>query len=135
MLVYAFSPSAKLQPAAQSLIRQLAEGDEPWGIPVFCLGEFLRVVTHPAIMSRPSSPEEACNILERVIEAPSCQVFLPGPRYPALFLDAVRESRGVGNLVFDAQIAALCREAGVDVLITEDAHFSRFRGIKVRNLG
>jgi len=85
-------------------------------------------------MSQPSSPEEACRTLERVLSSPSCQVFLPGPRYPALFLDAVRESGAAGNLVFDAQIAALCRESGVNVLITEDAHFSRFRGIRVRTL-
>jgi predicted nucleic acid-binding protein len=31
-----------------------------------------------------------------------------------------------GNLVFDAQIAALCREHGVDRLLSEDRDFRRF---------
>lgn len=41
---------------------------------------------------------------------------------------ANREESGVkGNLIFDAQIAAVCLEHGATMLLTEDRDFARFR--------
>ena len=40
----------------------------------------------------------------------------------------------VGNLVFDAQIVALCREHGVSKLFTEDRDFDRFKGFQTERL-
>jgi predicted nucleic acid-binding protein len=39
-----------------------------------------------------------------------------------------------GNLVFDAQIAAVCLEHGATTLLTEDRDFTRFQGIKPLSL-
>jgi len=39
-----------------------------------------------------------------------------------------------GNLVFDAQVAAVCKEAGVSALLTEDRDFDRFRDFPVAHL-
>ena len=39
-----------------------------------------------------------------------------------------------GNLMFDAQIAALCLEHGVSCLLTEDQDFARFSSIKTKRL-
>ena len=50
----------------------------------------------------------------------------PGPAFPSLFLNTIRASAACGNLVFDAQIVALCREHNVDKLITYDQDFARF---------
>jgi predicted nucleic acid-binding protein len=36
-----------------------------------------------------------------------------------------------GNLVFDAQIAAVCRENGVDEILTADRDFARFKSLRV----
>jgi predicted nucleic acid-binding protein len=38
------------------------------------------------------------------------------------------------NLAFDAQVVALCREAGVTALLTEDRDFDRFRGFRTLRL-
>jgi predicted nucleic acid-binding protein len=105
---------------------QLAEGAAAWALPVFCIGEFLRVVTHPRLFDPPFSTADACSALERVLGSPSLEVLSPGPAYTELLLEAVREADAVGNLAFDAQIVALCREAGVSVLLTEDRDFDRF---------
>ena len=32
---------------ARRWLTELSEGEEPWALPVFAMGEFLRVVTHP----------------------------------------------------------------------------------------
>jgi len=42
----------------------------------------------------------------------------------------VEESGVQGNLVFDAQIAAVCLEHGATMLLTEDRDFTRFRSLK-----
>jgi hypothetical protein len=112
----------------------LAEGDAPWGVPAFCIGEFLRVVTHARVFTPPTSVEDACRAVERWLESPTCHVLTPGPRFPGLLLKAAREAEASGNLAFDAQIVALCRESNVGVLITEDRDFSRFPGFCVRRL-
>ena len=54
--------------------------------------------------------------------------------YAHLFRSAVLEGGTTGNLVFDAQIAALCREYGIRRLLTEDRDFSRFRALTIVNL-
>lgn len=41
-------------------------------------------------------------------------------------MDAVREVGALGNLIFDAQIVALCQECRVTALLTEDRDFDRF---------
>jgi predicted nucleic acid-binding protein len=59
---------------------------------------------------------------------------MPGEQFLALFADLVRDSRASGNLVFDAQIAAVCREHGVRRLVTEDRDFRRFSGFATEGL-
>ena len=44
---------------------------------------------------------------------------------------ARQAGRATGNLAFDAQIAALCREHGVGRLVTRDRDFSRFPWIQI----
>ena len=53
-------------------------------------------------------------------------MLFPGVDYPALLVEAIEEADAIGNLVFDAQIVALCREHGVSRLVTEDRDFDRF---------
>ena len=40
-------------------LSELASGDTPWAVPVFCFGEFARVVTHPRLFDPPSTLDEA----------------------------------------------------------------------------
>lgn len=134
ILIYAHrSELAKHEAAARRLI-DLAEGAAAWALPVFCIGEFLRVITHPKLFDPPFEPAEACAALERVLESPSLHVITPGASYVELLLQAMRESNAVGNLAFDAQIVALCRESGASALLTEDRDFARFPGFPIQHL-
>jgi predicted nucleic acid-binding protein len=101
---------------------------------VFCLGEFLRVVTHPRLLAPPFSIDEACEALGRVLGSPSLVVLTPGERFWPLLTVAVREATAAGNLAFDPQVVALCREAGASALLTEDRDFDRFRGFRTVHL-
>lgn len=134
ILVYAHRAELAKHEAAAARLVALAEGPAMWALPVFCLGEFLRVVTHPKLFDPPFTPSEACRALERILASPSLEVLSPGPAFPELLLEAVHEGRAVGNLAFDAQIVALCRESGVSALLTEDRDFDRFRSFATASI-
>lgn len=134
ILVYAHREETPLHRPALARLRALAEGQATWGVPVFCLGEFIRVVTHPAVFAPPSSVEEAVAALEGLLASPSLVVLWPGERYWRLFRDALVQARAAGNLAFDAQIVAVCREWGVGALLTEDRDFARFERFPIEHL-
>ena len=134
VLVYAHRPELPQHEAAASRLVALGESPARWAIPVFCLGEFIRVITHPKLFNPPHSAREACEALSRLLASPSVTVLSPGVGYPELLAEAIREGNTVGNLVFGAQIVALCREHGVSRLLTEDRDFDRFRGLSKERL-
>ena len=67
-------------------------------------------------------------------ESPTLRILSPGPRYPAMYAEQVRRADARGNLAFDAQIAAVCREQGVSRILTLDRDFSRFPGLEIVEL-
>ena len=134
ILVYAHREELPQHAVARARLTALAEGDAPWAIPVFCLGEFLRVVTHARLFDPPHTIEEGCGALDRILESPSLRILNPAERFWAMLAEAVREADATGNLVFDAQLAALCREHGVSALLTEDRDFDRFPGLRTERL-
>ncbi len=107
-----------------------------FGLPVFVIGEFLRIVTHRrGPLRRPSTPEQALGALEGLLESPRARVLSPGTRFISLFRRMILGGRASGNLIFDAQVAAVCLEHGATIILTEDRDFARFPGITVRTLG
>lgn len=131
VLVQAHREGLAQHERALAWLRALAEGKLPWGIPVFCLGEFVRVVTHPRVLEPPSTLAQALEALTGLLESPTLRVLSPGPRYVELLAEAVRAADARGSLAFDAQIAGVCREQGASRLLTFDRDFARFPGIRV----
>ncbi|HEX4956108.1 MAG TPA: TA system VapC family ribonuclease toxin [Thermoanaerobaculia bacterium] len=134
VLVYAHREEAPEHEAAKDRLRELAEGDLPWALPVFCLGEFLRVTTHPRVFSPPSTLDQALSALDGLLESPMLRVLNPGARYPTWLDRLARQGDARGNLAFDAQIAAVCLENGVRRLLTLDRDFARFPEIEIEPL-
>jgi len=58
ILVYAHREELALHQRARTALQQMAEDVEPWVLPVFCVAEFLRVVTHPRLFDPPSTIKE-----------------------------------------------------------------------------
>ncbi len=130
ILIYADREDSALHAAALRAVRLLAEGDEAWAIPVFCVGEFLRVVSHDRLFDPPTPVTDAIDSVDSLLSSPSARLLTPGDRYLRLLRSLVEESGAQGNLVFDAQIAAVCLEHGATMLLTEDRDFTRFRSLK-----
>jgi len=72
--------------------------------------------------------------LQSLLESPTARVLTPGERYWSVLGEVVRSAGARGNVVLDAEIVAVCRENGVDEILTEDRDFVRFPGIRVRRL-
>lgn len=126
VLVYAHRVEMPLHELALERLRDLVEGTAPWALPAFCIGEFVRVVTHARIFHPPTGLETALAFIDQVLGSPSARMLVPGTMFPALFADACRSGAVQGNLAFDAQVVAVCREHGVAEILTEDRDFSRF---------
>ncbi len=130
ILIYADREESALHAAALRALRLLAEGDEAWAIPVFCIGEFLRVISHDRLFDPPTPVMDAVDSVDSLLSSPSARLLVPGERYLRLLRSLIDESRVQGNLVFDAQIAAVCLEHGATTLLTEDRDFARFRSLQ-----
>lgn len=134
ILVYAHRQELPKHDAARACLVAFAEGASRWAIPVYCVGEFLRIVTHPRLFTPAHTPGEASAAVERMLASPSLTILNPEDDYLPLLHEAMHEADAKGNLVFDAQIAALCQQAGVRALLTEDRDFARFKDLPTLTL-
>lgn len=132
--MYAHREEFPQHEAALAEVTRLAEGPRRWALPVFVLGEFLRVVTHPRVLHPPTRERTAVAAVEALLDGNSVRVLNPGPEHWAILSRLVVGERVRGNLVHDAQIAAVCLEHGATTILTEDRDFRRFTDLKVRHI-
>jgi predicted nucleic acid-binding protein len=100
-------------------------------IPVFCIGEFWRVVTHPQAPVR-MPPGAAFRFLETI--APSQErLLLPGRRYWRVLRDLIAQNLPRSSEVFDHQILAVCLERGCKEIWTFDGKFPQIGGLVAVN--
>ena len=130
VLVYAQREEMEKHDAAQSLIDHLVAGDTPWGIPVFCIGEFLRVVTNRGAFRPPTPLDKALGVIDSLLQSPSVRLLRPGDRYWKIFNQVATQANVSGNLVFDAQIVAVCLEHGFRAIVSDDRDMRQFEGLE-----
>lgn len=82
----------------------------------------------------PSTVSQAVEALTGLLASPNARILRPSDNYWPNLQAVLKESGVVGNLVFDAQIVALCRDYGVTDILTEDRDFSRFSGLTIHRL-
>ena len=134
ILVYAHNQSSKYHEKAKIQVYSLASSSIRWGIPIPCVGEFLRVITHRKVFTDPFTADEAISALNRLLQSPSLQLLYPTSDYLSLLTVAIKEVNATGNLIHDAQIAAVCRGNGVTTLLTEDGDFDLFNNFSTKRL-
>ena len=134
VLIYAHRVESEWHETAAARLVELGEGVQRWALPVFCVTEFMRVVTHRRVFNPPSTVAQAAEFIEAVTASPSCEVVQPGAEFLQWLLATAREADSHGNLMFDAQIAAVCREHGIDGILTNDSDFERFGALHVQRL-
>ncbi len=132
LLLYAVHERSASHAAARDWLSARLNGRRRIGLPWQSLGAFLRVATHPRAFERPLSPEHAW---ERVAAWLACEVaWIPqiGERHAEILGDLVTRYELRGNLVPDAQLAALAIEHGLTVC-SADTDFARFPEVRWEN--
>lgn len=119
------------RPAARWLDDRLS-GTRRVALPWQSLSAFLRISTHPRAAERPLSPDEAWSYVEAWLAADPAWIPQPTERHAEVLGGLVRTYQIRGNLVPDAQLAALAVEHGLTVCST-DTDFARFTEILWEN--
>ncbi len=130
VLIYANRTELPLHAVARARLTELAEGAVPWAFPVVAAWGFVRIVTQP-IFSPPTPTGQAVEFVDRLLGSPTVRVLGPGSRHWELLRTVLDDSQVRGGLVTDAVIVTLCREHGVDTLLSNDHDFTRFPDIKL----
>ena len=133
ILVYAHRKECEFHDAAAACMVKLAEGAQPWGIPVSCLHEFLAVVTNPKVFAPASTTDQALAQVDAWLASPQASVLHSGQQHVAVLSELSRKAKLKGGQFHDARIAAICLENAVAVLWTVDRDFGRFKAPKTVN--
>lgn len=114
---------------ARPWIEALVESGEAFSIPDAVAGSFLRIVTSRRIFPDPSPIEDAFAYLHALRGRHGHLLLAPGPVHLELLERVCREGDATGDLVPDAQIAALALEHGAEV-VSFDRDFARFDAVR-----
>ena len=133
VLVYAHRAESDFHTQAFGCLKSLAEGSQPWSIPVSCLHEFLSVVTNPKIFNPASKHEQALAQVDAWLASPQAHVLHSGSQHWRILSALTRKGKLAGGQFHDARIAAICIENGVAALWTVDRDFGRFKDLKTVN--
>lgn len=125
VLIHANRTEMALHEVAREHLRALAEGDDPWGLPAPVVWGFLRIVTQP-VFDPPTPMAQAVAVVDALLSSPSAQLLCPGPRHWTILQQTIVEAQVTGRLLTDAAIVAICREWGVDTILSADRDFARF---------
>lgn len=133
VLVYAHRAESTFHNQAFECVRSLAEGTQPWGIPVSCLHEFLSVVTNPKIFNLASRVDQAIAQIDAWLASPQAYVLHSGSQHWRILSELAQKAKIHGGQFHDARIAAICIENGASVLWSADRDFGRFKALKTVN--
>jgi toxin-antitoxin system PIN domain toxin len=132
LLVYAYNTEDPSHAQAKRWWEEFLNGTDPVGLPWVTITGFLRLVTHPRVLVYPMSVGQATEQVRAWLECPSVLTVEPGKKFSAIFLGLLDEAGTAGNLTTDAYLAALAIEHQAE-LHSNDADFSRFKGLRWRN--
>ena len=125
ILLFAVDESSRFHAAATDWLARQLNGPRRVGLPWQSLSAFVRISTHPRAAERPLSPDEAWAHVESWLQADAAWIPLPTERHVEVLGSLIRGYQLRGNLVADAQLAALAVEHGLTVC-SADTDFARF---------
>ena len=132
LLLYAYDAGSPFHAKAVAWWQKCLSEEEPVGLaPVVVFG-FVRIATHGRVFQNPMTPGEAASHVRSWLAQPVVQIVEPASDYVGQVLDLLEALGTAGNLVTDAQIAALAMDHGA-ILHTADADFLRFPGLRWLN--
>jgi uncharacterized protein len=123
VLLYASDTASPYVRRAREFLTERASTRE-----IFCLAwttvmSYLRVVTHPAILASPLSPDEAMHNIDVLVRLPHVRLLAEEEGFWAVYREVTGAVPARGNVVPDAHLAALLRQHGIRTIYTNDSEF------------
>jgi toxin-antitoxin system PIN domain toxin len=129
VLLYAVNTGSEHHRRARRWLDDALSAEETTGFAWVVLLAFLRLATHPVVYTRPLSTAQASDLVRSWLSQSSASVVSPTARHADVLAGLLADSGTAGNLVNDAHLAALAIEHDA-VLVSFDADFARFRGVR-----
>jgi len=132
ILIYAYTSRFVQHPAAREWLDRQLRGTLRVGLPWTSIVAFLRVVTNPRVLGRPSPTAQAWNQVTAWLGCGPVWV----PQHTEQHSEILGRFLGLAgiraNLVHAADLAALAIEHGL-ILCSTDGDFARFPGLRWEN--
>lgn len=126
VLVHAVNAESPHHAATRSFVEGRRHGEGfcvTWSI----LYEWLRVVSHPRVFTRPLEPGPAADFIHALVDDARVVVLRETPNHVRFLTELLEDAPPLrGNIYHDLHIATLMREHGVSVIVTADRHFRVF---------
>ena len=132
LLLYAVDSGSPFNERSAAWLEEVLNGERRVGLPWQTLGAFLRISTHPRVATNPLSARDAWGFVADWLAADPVWIPPATERTAAVFGRLVVDLDITGNLVTDAQLAALAIEHGL-VVCSADTDFARFPGLRWEN--
>lgn len=129
LLLYAVHKGAPQHKRAAEWLTEQLNGPKRVGLPWQSLAAFLRISTHPRAFERPLRPATAWERVTDWLSSPAAWVPQAGAEHARIFGELIVTYEIAGNLIPDAQLAALAIEHGIPICST-DTDFARFRELR-----
>ena len=136
VLVHAASTEAGRHAPALEFLERLRREEPAWFLTWPVVYEFVRVVTHRAVLPRPLSDADALRFVDACLAAPGCRILRPTERHRAVLAEVVADASPLaGNIWHDVHTVVLMLENGVSTIASYDRDFRRFRRIRALEPG
>jgi hypothetical protein len=129
ILLYAEDSLSQQHLRARAWWDEQLSGINPVGLCWPVITAFVRIATNPRLHQRPLTVDEACERVESWFYQPCVHLLHPSDHHWEYLQRMLRTGHATGNLVSDAQLAALALEHNC-ALCSTDADFARFPGLK-----
>ncbi len=133
ILLYASDASSPFSGRAREFLSERSSATDVFYLTWPTIMGYLRMATHPAIFSRPLSPDEAAGNIAGLLGLPHVRTLSEEDGFWGIYTEVGALFPLRGNAVPDAHIASLLRQHGVTTFYSNDADFRRFSFLKVVN--
>ncbi len=132
LLVFAHNAAAPWHSEARRWWENLLTEEQPVGVPWAVAIGFIRLVTHPSVLTNPLPPDAALARVERWFDQPYVVPLDPGPRHLSIVRALFTATGVAGRLTTDSHLAAIAIEHQCE-LHSNDSDFERFPGLRWHN--
>ena len=132
VLIYAANADDEFHDPCLSVLEEACHDPSPSFLTWNVCYEFMRVVTHPAILRNPLSSQDSWSFITALLDSPGFSLLTASDRHASVLYQTLAELPDMrGNVIHDIHTAVLMREHGISRICTRDTDFYRFPFLQV----